>query len=214
MSIRNPDQRVGVFVDVQNLYYSARNIYGARVNFNEVLREAVGNRRLIRAIAYVVKADMPEESSFFEALEKAGFEVKQKDLQTFAGGQQKGDWDVGIAMDIIKLMQKLDVVVLASGDGDFVPLLEYLQMTGQLTETVAFGKSCSSRVKELTDFFVDLDTEKERFLMPIKKGKAGHKRDVSAKAVSARRDAGAPAEDDLSLTLRQEQDSDVEFSLD
>lgn len=173
MSIRNPDQRVGIFVDVQNLYYSARNIYSARVNFNEVLKEALGGRKLIRAIAYVVKADMPEEQSFFDALEKAGFEVKAKDLQTFAGGNQKGDWDVGIAMDIIKQMNKLDVVVLASGDGDFAPLLEYLQMTGQLTETVAFGKSTSSKIKELTDHFIDLDEDPRRFLMAIKGGRTG-----------------------------------------
>lgn len=168
MPIRNPDQRVGVFVDVQNLYYSARNIYNSRVNFNEVLAAAVGDRRLIRAIAYVVQADMPEEHTFFEALEKTGFEVKRKELQTFAGGHQKGDWDVGIAMDIIKLMNKLDVIVLCSGDGDFIPLLEYLQMTGQLTETVAFGKSCSGKVKELTDHFIDLDESPKKFLMPIK----------------------------------------------
>ncbi len=179
MSIRNPDQRVGIFVDVQNLYYSARNIYNARVNFNEVLNEALGNRKLIRAIAYVVKADMPEEQSFFDALEKAGFEVKAKDLQTFAGGSQKGDWDVGIAMDIIKQMNKLDVVVLASGDGDFAPLLEYLQMTGQLTETVAFGKSTSSKIKELTDNFIDLDEDPRRFLMAIKGGRTGSRSNPS-----------------------------------
>jgi uncharacterized LabA/DUF88 family protein len=173
MSIRNPDQRVGIFVDVQNLYYSARNIYSSRVNFNEVLQEALGGRKLIRAIAYVVKADMPEEQTFFDALEKAGFEVKAKDLQTFAGGNQKGDWDVGIAMDIIKQMNKLDVVVLASGDGDFAPLLEYLQMTGQLTETVAFGKSTSSKIKELTDHFIDLDEDPRRFLMAIKGSRSG-----------------------------------------
>jgi uncharacterized LabA/DUF88 family protein len=158
-----------VFVDVQNLYYSARNIYGARVNFNEILKAAVGNRRLIRAIAYVVQADMPDEHNFFEALEKAGFEVKRKELQTYPGGQQKADWDVGIAMDIIKLMNKLDVVVLCSGDGDFKPLLEYLQMTGQLTETVAFGKSSSSKIKELTDHFEDLDENPRKFLIPMKK---------------------------------------------
>ncbi len=169
MSIRNPDQRVGVFVDVQNLYYSARNLYNARVKFNEVLNTAVGDRKLIRAIAYVVKADMPEEHTFFEALEKAGFEVKVKELQTFAGGHQKGDWDVGIAMDIIKTMNKLDVIVLCSGDGDFVPLLEYLQMTGQLTETIAFGRSCSGKIKELTDNFIDLDESPRKFLMPIRK---------------------------------------------
>ncbi len=168
MSIRNPDQRVGVFVDVQNLYYSARNIYGARVNFGEILKQAVAGRKLIRAIAYVVQADMPEEHTFFEALEKAGFEVKRKELQTFAGGHQKGDWDVGIAMDIIKQMNKLDVVVLASGDGDFVPLLEYLQMTGQLTETVAFGKSCSGKIKELTDHFIDLDESPSKYMIKIR----------------------------------------------
>ena len=168
MSIRNLDQRVGVFVDVQNLYYSARNMYNARVKFNEVLEAAVAGRKLIRAIAYVVKADMPEEHTFFDALEKAGFEVKVKELQTFAGGHQKGDWDVGIAMDIIKLMNKLDVIVLASGDGDYLPLLEYLQMSGQFTETLAFGKSCSGKVKEVTDYFIDLDENPRKFLMPIK----------------------------------------------
>jgi uncharacterized LabA/DUF88 family protein len=171
MSIRNPDQRVGVFVDIQNLYYSARNMYAARVKFNEVLEAAVAGRKLIRAIAYVVKADMPEEHTFFEALEKAGFEVKVKELQTFAGGHQKGDWDVGIAMDIVKLMNKLDVVVLASGDGDYAPLLEYLQMSGQFTETLAFGKSCSAKIKVLTDYFIDLDENPRKFLMPIKNGR-------------------------------------------
>jgi len=171
MSIRNADQRVGVFVDVQNLYYSARNIYNARVKFNEVLDAAVAGRKLIRAIAYVVEANMPEEHTFFEALEKAGFEVKRKELQTFAGGHQKGDWDVGIAMDIVKLMNKLDVVVLCSGDGDYVPLLEFMQMSGQFTETLAFGKSCSTKIKELTDYFIDLDENPRKFLMPIKTGR-------------------------------------------
>lgn len=168
MSIRNKDQRVGVFVDVQNLYYSARNIYNSRVNFKAILDSAVADRKLVRAIAYVVQADMPEEFTFFEALDKSGFEVKRKELQTFAGGHQKGDWDVGIAMDIIKMMNKLDVVVLCSGDGDFVPLLEYLQMMGQFTETVAFGKSCSGKIKELTDYFTDLDDSPKTYLLPIK----------------------------------------------
>ena len=169
MSIRNPDQRVGVFVDVQNLYYSARNIYNSRVKFNEVLNAAVAGRKLIRAIAYCVKADMPEEHTFFEALEKAGFEVKIKELQTFAGGHQKGDWDVGIAMDIIKLMNKLDVVVLASGDGDYIPLLEYLQIQGVRVELVSFGKSTSSKMRDLVDYYLDLDSDPRKYLMPIRK---------------------------------------------
>lgn len=168
MAIRNPHQRVGVFVDVQNLYYSARNIYNARVNFTEVLHAAVGDRPLIRAIAYGIQADMPEEHTFFEALDKAGFEVKTKELQTFYGGMQKGDWDVGIAVDIIKMMNKLDVIILCCGDGDFIPLLEYLQMNGQLVEVCSFGKSTSLKLKELADNFIDLDSEPKKFLFPIK----------------------------------------------
>ncbi len=167
MAIRNPSQRVGVFVDVQNLYYSARNIYNSRVNFAQVLEAAVGDRHLMRAIAYVVKADMPEEHTFFEALDKAGFEVKSKELQTFYGGNQKGDWDVGISVDIIRMLSKLDVVVLCGGDGDFVPLIEYAQQMGVLVEVCAFGKSTSGKVKELADDFIDLDQNK-KYLIPMK----------------------------------------------
>src|SRR3990167_11175574 len=83
------EQRVGLFVDVQNLYYTARNVYNSRVNFNSVLKDAVGERPLVRAIAYGIKADMPEEQTFFDALKKAGFEVKLKELQTFYGGAKK-----------------------------------------------------------------------------------------------------------------------------
>lgn len=159
------EQRVGVFVDVQNLYYSARHLYNLRVNFNEVLKAATNGRQLIRAYAYVVRAQEPLEHTFFDALGKAGFELKMKDLQTFAGGQQKGDWDVGLTVDAIKLAPKLDVVVLCSGDGDYLPLVEYLKSTGTTVETVAFGRSCSAKIKEQTDRFVDLDLEPRRFLM-------------------------------------------------
>ncbi|MBI4363444.1 MAG: NYN domain-containing protein [Candidatus Doudnabacteria bacterium] len=162
------EQRVGLFVDIQNLYYTARNVYNARVNFNSVLKDAVGERPMVRAIAYGIRADMPEEQSFFDALRKAGFEVKLKDLQTFYGGTKKGDWDVGIVMDIIKLLPKLDVVSLASGDGDYIPLLEYLQIQGVRVELVSFGKSTSSKMRELVDHYLDLDSDPRKYLMPIK----------------------------------------------
>ena len=168
MALRNPSQRVGVFIDIQNLYYSARNIYNSRVNFNEVLKAAVGERHLMRALAYVVKADMPEEHTFFDALDKAGFEVKVKELQTFYGGSQKGDWDVGIAVDIIKMKDKLDAVVLCAGDGDYIPLVEFLQFSGLLVEVCSFGKSTSGKLKEHADSFIDLDQNQKKFLMPIK----------------------------------------------
>lgn len=159
-------QRVGVLVDVQNLYYSAKNLYGAKVNFKEILREAVKGRSLIRAIAYVIKADVKDESNFFDALEKIGFEVKAKDLQIFYGGAKKGDWDVGIAMDAIELAPKLDTIVLISGDGDFKPLLLHLKSAlGCRVEVIAFGKSASSMLKETADLFVDLDNNPRRFLI-------------------------------------------------
>lgn len=166
---KHEEQRVGVFIDVQNLYYSARNIYNSRVNFSALLKEVVGSRKLIRAIAYVIRAQMPEEQTFFDALSKAGFEVKAKDLQVFFGGIKKGDWDVGITMDIIKQMNKLDAVVLASGDGDYMPLLEYIKNFGVRTEIIAFGKSSSSKLVDLADDFIDMDINAKRFLIPIKK---------------------------------------------
>lgn len=159
------EQRVGVFIDVANMYYSAKAMYQKKVNFKAILDEAVGDRNLIRAIAYVVQADVADEATFFEALTHIGFEVKAKELQIFYGGNKKGDWDVGIAMDTIKLAPKLDVVVIVSGDGDFVPLVEYLQSLGQKVEVVAFGRSASGKLKDAADRFVDLDANIKKFLI-------------------------------------------------
>ena len=167
MVIKQPrDQRVGVFVDVQNLYYSAKNIYNSKINFKELLRIAVDGRKLVRAMAYVIKADLLAEKSFFDALEKIGFEIKSKDLQIFFGGSKKGDWDVGIAMDAIELGPKLDTVVLISGDGDFLPLVQHLQRAiGCRVEIIAFGKSASSKLIEEADSFINLDESTKTILL-------------------------------------------------
>ncbi len=162
----NREQRVGVFVDVQNMYYSAKNLYKAKVNFANILRQAVNERKLVRAIAYVIKADIKEEKNFFDALEKIGYEVKAKDLQTFAGGSKKGDWDIGIAMDTIELAPKLDTIILVSGDGDFVALVEHLRRAlGCRIEVMAFGKSSSGKLREAADTFEDMDRDKRKYLM-------------------------------------------------
>lgn len=166
---KHEEQRVAVFVDVQNLYYSARNIYNSRVNFSALLKESVGERKLVRATAYVIRAQMPEEQTFFDALTKAGFEVKAKDLQVFYGGIKKGDWDVGITMDAIRQMTKVDSMVLASGDGDYVPLLEYVKNFGVRAEVIAFGKSSSNKLIDEADSFIDMDEQTKKFLIPIKK---------------------------------------------
>ncbi len=164
--MKHKDQRVGVFVDVQNLYYSAKNLYGgAKVNFEEVLKTAVSDRHLIRALAYVIKADNTDEQKFFEALDKQGFELKMKDLLVFHGGNKKGDWDVGIAIDAVRLAGKLDVVVLVTGDGDFVPLINFLKNLGVYVEVIAFTESASSSIKTIADEFVDLSQDKKKYLI-------------------------------------------------
>ena len=160
------EQRVGVFVDVQNMYYSARNIYKAKVNFKTLLKEAVRGRSLIRAIAYVIKADVKDEVNFFEALKGLGYEVKAKDLQVFFGGAKKGDWDIGIAMDTIELASKLDAIVLVSGDGDYVPLVQHLKHAlGCYVEILAFGKSSSQKLIEEADNFIDMDKNPQKYLI-------------------------------------------------
>ncbi len=164
--IKHKEQRVGIFIDTQNLYHTARNIYNARVNFGQVVKDALAGRALIRAVAYVISTESGEEKSFFEALGKVGIETKIKDLQIFAGGAKKADWDVGLAVDAIKLAPKLDAVVIVSGDGDFVPLVEYLQVhAGCQVEVVTFGKSASGRLKEASDDFIDLDQNPRKYLM-------------------------------------------------
>ncbi|MBI4215166.1 MAG: NYN domain-containing protein [Parcubacteria group bacterium] len=164
--IKHKDQRVGVFVDVSIMYHSAKNLYGGRVNFKNILEEAVGHRKLIRSIAYVVKSNTPEEEVFFEALGKSGFEVKVKDLQIFPGGMKKGDWDVGLAMDAIKLADKLDSVILVTGDGDYVPLVLYLKENkGCQVEIVAFGKTTSQKLIEIGDGFLDISENIDAFLL-------------------------------------------------
>ena len=162
--IKHKEQRVGIFIDAQNLYHSAKNLYQKKVNFGAILDDAVAERHLVRAIAYVITTESGEEQNFFEALEKLGIETKTKDLQVFYGGAKKADWDVGIAVDMIRLAPKLDAVVLVSGDGDFVPLVEYLKTNTQV-EVISFGKSSSGKLKEIVDDFLDMDENPKKYLI-------------------------------------------------
>ena len=163
--IKHAEQRVGVFIDTQNLYHSAKNLYHANVNFGQVLKDVVSDRILVRAIAYLITTEGGEEKGFFEALEKVGIETKSKPLQIFGSGAKKADWDVGIAIDAVKLAPKLDVVVIVAGDGDFVPLAEYLKMQGCQVEVAAFGKSTSAKLLEVCDDFLDLDENPRKYLL-------------------------------------------------
>jgi uncharacterized protein (TIGR00288 family) len=163
--IKHREQRVAVLVDVSNMYHSAKNLYKKRVNYKEVLKSAVAGRKLIRAIAYVIHTESEEETPFFEALSQQGFEVKMKELQIFAGGQKKADWDVGIAMDAIKMSAKVDVIVLVSGDGDYLPLMNYVQNTnGCIVEVIGFRQTTSSKLIEESDDFINLSDDKKYLL--------------------------------------------------
>lgn len=174
IQIKKKEQRVGIFLDIQNLYHSSKNLYNARVNYKELLRVLIGGRKIIRAIAYVVKTDVAEngaapkdvseaqqpagEAAFFDALKRAGIELRVKDIQVYPGGMKKADWDVGMAVDAIRMVDFLDAVILVTGDGDFVPLIEYLKWgKGREVEVAAFSRSASSKIKEAADEFIAIE---------------------------------------------------------
>jgi len=166
--LKHPDQRVGVFIDVQNMYYSAKNLFKQKVNFGTIVEDAVAERKLIRAIAYVVRTETQDEQPFFDALYNLGIETREKDLQVYASGFKKADWDVGLAVDAIRLASSLDAIVIVSGDGDYLPLVEYLQSMGKQVEVVAFEKTASSKLLDQSDDFINLSEHAERYLISEK----------------------------------------------
>ncbi len=168
MLIKPKEQRVEVLIDVQNLYHSAKNLFSARVNFQKVMEKALDGRRLIRAFAYVVSTKTGEEKPFFEALTGMGIETRVKELKEFYGGAKKADWDVGIVIDAVRTAPGVDVVVLCSGDGDFIPLVEYLKARGKRMEVLAFKKTTSSELQDVADEFFDLGSDRKKYLMRIK----------------------------------------------
>lgn len=169
--IKHKSQRVGIFIDTQNLYHSAKNLYKSKVNFGQVVKEALAGRQLVRAVAYVIRTESEDEKGFFEALNKIGIETKIKDIRVFAGGAKKADWDIGLAIDAIAMSEKLDTIVLATGDGDFVPLVEYLRYSqGCQVEVIAFGKSSAGTLRDVADDFIDMCDDPRNYLIGYKGG--------------------------------------------
>lgn len=162
---KHQDQRVGVFIDTQNMYYSARNLFKRKVNFKSIVDDAVAGRKLIRAMAYVVGTEGKEEQPFFEALRNSGIETREKPLQEFASGHKKADWDVGLAIDVVQMLDTLDVVVIVSGDGDFQPLVNYVLSRGRMVELMAFGETTSSALQKVVHDYTDLSQNKKRYLI-------------------------------------------------
>jgi uncharacterized LabA/DUF88 family protein len=165
MSDIHPDQRVAVLADSQNLYHSAQSVYSRNIDYSGLLDGAVADRSLVRAIAYVIRADSPEEESFFEALRDIGFETKIKEIKTFADGSKKADWDLGMSLDAVSLASHVDTVVLCTGDGDFARLCSHLRHEGVRVEAMGFGNSAADELIEAADDFVDLAEDEEQFLL-------------------------------------------------
>lgn len=164
-----PHRRVGVFIDVQNMYYSARNIFNRKVNFASIVEKTVGEADLIRAIAYTISTKTGDESAFFEALRKKGIEVASKELLEYNSGVKKGDWDVGITIDIVRMLDMLDVVVLVSGDGDYVPLANHVKSRGRIMHVASFRESTSTALVSAVDIYTNLSDDQKTFLIPDRK---------------------------------------------
>ena len=165
MSNVHPDQRVAVLVDSQNLYHSAQSRYSRNIDYAALLDAAVNDRRLTRAIAYVIRADAEDEESFFEALVDIGFETKIKDIKRFPDGSKKADWDVGMSLDAVTLANHVDTIVLCTGDGDFSRLCSHLRHEGVRPEVMAFASSTAEELIEEADSFRDIGDDVDRFLL-------------------------------------------------
>ncbi len=203
MMIQRPDQRVAIFIDTQNMYHSAKNVFNSKVSFSALVESVAGSRMISRAIAYVAKSKGGDESAFFEALLASGIELKIKDVQEFASGAKKADWDVGMAVDAISISSKVDVIILATGDGDFVPLVEYLKAHGVICEIAAFAESTNARLREVADAFLDLSAEPERYLIGYRTRQKPEKEDnkkTTREKSSTRR--GTPPETGHSPRIR------------
>jgi uncharacterized LabA/DUF88 family protein len=153
---KSDPERVGVFIDVQNMYYGARQLKG-KLDFDALQQAAVRERRLIQAVAYVVESKEIDQSGFIKLLEQRAIEVRRKTLQVRADGSMKGDWDMELALDILDAANSLDVVVLVSGDGDFTSLVKRVKSMGPRVEVIGFPRTTAKSLVGAADHFQPLD---------------------------------------------------------
>ena len=149
-------EKIAIFVDSQNLYYSARMGYAAKVNYEKLLNLITENRNLVRAYAYIVQPPEGDVRPFATSLERIGYIVKIKDVRTRANGSAKANWDMGIALDILGILDHIDTIVLASGDGDFVPLVDFIKAKNKRVEIFSFTENTAYDLKEKADRFEPL----------------------------------------------------------
>lgn len=153
------DVRVAVLVDVQNVFYAARDQFSGKLDFRKLLDRAVGKRALVRAVAYCVTCPGTDPEKFHNSLKMHGYEIKERMLKIISEGVTKGDWDVGITIDAINIARDVDVVIIVSGDGDFVDLVEYLKTTGKRVEAMCFhGATANELIQSVSSYrWIDED---------------------------------------------------------
>lgn len=152
-------QRLAIFVDVQNMFYSAKALYQGKLDFEQLLKKTVDRRELVRAIAYIVQSPDVDQKGFINLLHSIGYEVKSRDLKVRPDGSAKGDWDMGIAIDSISIAERVDVVALVSGDGDFCDLVRHLKARGVRCEVYAFPGSTAEELRYTATEYIPLDSD-------------------------------------------------------
>lgn len=153
------EQRVGVFIDVQNMFYAARQLHNSKLNFARLLGHIARDRPLVRAIAYVVQTPEIDQSNFLAMLRSNGYEIRSKYLKQRADGSSKGDWDMGLALDALAMSERLDVVAIVSGDGDFVDLVNFLKARGVRVEVYSFPYSTAEELRLTATEYYQLGAE-------------------------------------------------------
>lgn len=154
-------RRLGIFIDNQNVFYSSRMHFGGKLDFQKFLPVLVKDRHLVKAICYIVRQPEGGQDNFIAMLKNNGYMVRMRDLIRRADGSAKGNWDIGIAADVITMVEKnsLDVVILVTCDGDFVDLVKLLSAKGVRVEVVGFSMNMAMDLKAAADeyYFITED---------------------------------------------------------
>lgn len=153
------EQRVGIFIDVQNMFYAAKHLYGSKLNFTRLLDYVSRGRPLTRAISYIIKTPEIDQSNFITMLRSNGYEVRVKELKQRPDGSAKGDWDMGLALDALAMAERLDVIAIVSGDGDFVDLVNLLKARGVRVEVYSFPYSTAEELRTAATEFYQMGPE-------------------------------------------------------
>lgn len=153
-------QRVGIFVDVQNMFYSAKHLKQSKLDYGALLKGIVGQRQLVRSIAYIVQKSGVEQTGFIEALSRFGYETRVRENKIRDDGTlPKIDWNVGITIDCITLAPKLDTVALVTGDSDFIPLVNFLCNHGVRVEVYGFDRATAGELIRVANQFISIPDE-------------------------------------------------------